>query len=141
MSGGRLAGAVHAESADIAGRVLEHAAERGDNLVLPYVGRSTNRLAEIRNLLQGQGYTVHLELVELPPDEAARRAVQRFYATGRFVDPDYVLNDVGNKPSRAYDILRAEGGFDSYAAYSNAVPEGQPPRFLPERSGPSASSG
>jgi adenylate kinase family enzyme len=136
-AGGRFAGLVHEESDEVIGLVLQRAARAGDNLVIAIVGRTPERALRIRDLLRRYRYEeVHLELVDLPPEEAAKRAVERFQKGKRFVDPDYVLNQVGDNPSRTYEVLREEGGFDSYAAYSNAVPEGQPPAFLADRSDP-----
>lgn len=130
FNGGLGAGMVHAESAAITEDImLLNAVQNGDNIVIPWVGKTPQKLRDALEMLKKVGYEVHLSLNELDPDKAARRAVSRFQSTGRFVDPDYVLS-VGWKPSEVYDILKTEGGFDSYVKYSNDVPYGQPARLI-----------
>ena len=133
FNGGIGAGRVHLESAQITETdIFKRAVLEGDNIVIPWVGKSPEKLRNALEQLKAEGYSVHLSLNELDPDKAARRAIERFKTTGRLVDPEYVL-DVGWKPSEAYDILKTEGGFDSYVKYSNDVPYGQPAKLL-ERS-------
>lgn len=128
------AGAVHLESDGIASLVLQKAIEKGDNLVLPRVGKGLGSMQQLRDLLVGAGYRVHLIDLRLDPAKAAQRAVSRFEETGRFVDPDYVFNIVGNKPTVVNNALKKGGGFESYSAYSNNVERGQRP-ILIERHG------
>lgn len=127
---GKFAGAVHNESNDIKDMVLYRAFKNDDNIVLPVVGRTIESVKGIRDALKANGYNVHLRLVDLPIEKAAERAVKRFEHTGRFVDPDYILNKVGLRPKQNYDILKNEGGFDSYEAYSNDVSKGLPPILM-----------
>lgn len=129
------AGAVHLESDAIASLILERAVEAGDNLVLPRVGKGLRSMESLRDSLVAAGYRVHLIDLRLDPAKAAQRAVSRFEQTGRFVDPDYVVNHVGNKPTAVYDALKKGGGFESYSAYSNDVQFGEKPIVL-EREGP-----
>lgn len=130
FDGGFGAGRVHEESAFIAETLMLRAAvQNGENIVIPWVGKNPQKLRDTLKRLKQNGYSVHLSLNELDPDKAARRAVSRFQNTGRFVDPNYVLS-VGWKPSEVYDILKKEGGFDSYVKYSNDVPYGQPARLV-----------
>ncbi len=130
FDGGFGAGRVHEESAFITEDVtLIASVHNGDNIVIPWVGKNPQKLRNTLEQLKQNGYSVHLSLNELDPDKAARRAVSRFQNTGRFVDPDYVLS-VGWKPSEVYDILKKEGGFDSYVKYSNDVPYGRPATLL-----------
>lgn len=130
---GKDADSVHQESSDIADKAFNRAMARGDNIVYPLVGKNANRIAnDVLAPLRTAGYEVHLHFMELDPQEAARRAVQRWRETGRFVDPDYVINNVGQSPRATYDTLKSR--FDSYEAYSNDVPFGERPRHL-EQSG------
>ena len=134
FEGGRGAGRVHQESAQIAEELLlDRALENGDNVVLPLVGKNSNKIRRLRDVLVDRGYEVHLHLVDLPAEKAAARAVERFEQTGRFVDPHYVLN-IGDSPAKTYDIIKSEGGIASYERFSNDVPRGQAP-ILVERSG------
>lgn len=133
FNGGVGASRVHMESAQISeDMMLNEAVFRGDNIVIPWVGKSPEKLQQALQNLKEAGYSVHLSLNELDPDKAARRAVARFQSTGRLVDPEYIL-DVGWKPSEVYDILKSEGGFDSYVRYSNDVPYGQPAKLIEQR--------
>lgn len=128
---GNGAAAVHQESSDIVnGIVLARAMRAGDNVVLPLVGKTPRNITAIADRLQEQGYRVHALLNDLPPEQAAQRAVTRFEETGRFVDPNYVLNEVGTNPRRSYAALKTHAAVVDYAAYSNDVPKGQPPRLL-----------
>lgn len=130
FNGGLGAGQVHLESAQIAeGIMIRQAIRDGDNIVIPWVGKTPEKLRTALEKLKRAGYTVYLSLNELDPDKAARRAVERFQNTGRLVDPEYVLS-VGWKPSEVYDILKTEGRFDGYVRYSNDVPYGQPAKLI-----------
>ena len=133
-AGGAFAGAVHEESAEIAyERVLPQAMINGDNIILAVIGKNAETVRTYKDVLRAYGYEVHLRLLHLPPLEAARRTVERWRETGRFVDPLYVLKDVGSQPKRVFDTVKVEEGWASYEAWSNEVPKGQPPQLL-ERS-------
>ncbi|WP_114374849.1 hypothetical protein [Elioraea thermophila] len=67
-----------------------------------------------------------LILADLPAEQAAARAIDRFRTTGRFVDPDYVLS-VADGPKRAY--METRGLADEHAHYTTDGPRGSPPRF------------
>lgn len=131
FQGGRNAGAVHEEAAQIADeRVFKRAVLAGDNLVLPRVGKTLKGQIELAETLKAAGYKVHLLYNDLPPEKAAARAAKRFLETGRFVDPHYVLNIVGTKPRETYDALKKHPAIADYAAYSNDVAKGEPAVFL-----------
>lgn len=127
--GGRYAALLHDESDQVAATVVREAVARRENLVLPRIGRTPATMDAIRQALQEAGYQVTLVLVDLPAEEAARRAVERFREAGggRFVDPAYVLHDIGSRPRETYAILKNEGNFDAYEAYSNNVSRREPP--------------
>ena len=126
---GRLASTVHQESSDIAEEVALRAAIAGDNLILPVVGRNPERIAEIARSLRALDYEIHVIFNGLPAEIAAQRSVRRFEQTYRFVDPEYVLT-IGDKPAETYARLKAKGLVDSYAHYSNDVPEGSSPLLV-----------
>lgn len=130
FEGGIGASRVHEESALISeGFVMAQAIENGDNIIVPWVGKTPEKIRRLVQQLREHGYSVELHLNELDADQAARRAVVRFQNTGRLVDPEYVL-DVGWKPSETYDILKQEGIFDGYTKYSNDVEYGEPAKLL-----------
>jgi len=133
---GRYNGAVHQESVAIMERALVEAMEAGDNIVLPVVGKGWKTLAD--NYIaaaRDHGYRINLRLMDLPVEEAARRAVSRVTEQVRrggdvqFVDPGYVL-EIGERPRENYARLVSEGRVDSNEAFSNDVPFGSTPRRL-----------
>ncbi|MGH7576520.1 MAG: zeta toxin family protein [Longimicrobiales bacterium] len=129
---GRGAGAVHRESAHIAEHLLDQAIERGENFVYPRVGGDLDEVAFAIRDLSENGYDVHLILNDLPALEAAKRAYRRFLDTGRYVDFDYILEEVGDRPAQAFQGLKRLPEVTSYRRYSNDVPRGQAPRLLEE---------
>lgn len=135
---GRLASVVHQESSDIADTVVARAARNGENLVLPLIGKNPERIVDLATALRLADYRVYVVLCELPLRAAAQRAVRRFELTGRFVDPDYVLQ-IGDGPATTYARLKAEGLVESYERYSSDVPQGSPPVLVEGR--PQTSSG
>lgn len=127
---GKGADLVHEESSLISKVVLQMALEKDYNIVMSIVGSNIDKLRIIRDQLGELGYDLHLHLLELEPEIATQRAIDRFYADGRFIDPEYILNKIGWSPSINYEILFSEGGFKYYEKYSNNVPKGQNPRFI-----------
>lgn len=130
FNGGRYAGAVHIESDGIAGNVLARATGNGDNIVLPLVGKNQTKIDELGQKLHDMGYTVRLHYVDVPEGQAAQRAVSRFQETGRFVDPDYILNGVDSNPRQAFDALKGKDWVDGYSRLTNDVPRGSKPITL-----------
>ena len=130
---GRGAGIVHEESSMIAEKVLKRSARKGENIILPIVGKDQAKLMRIATKLKKKGYTVNLYLNHVPPETAAQRAVERFTTTGRFVDPAYVLNEVGEKPLENFNQVKSHPIFNYYEHRSNNVARGESPKLI-ERS-------
>lgn len=128
---GLLAAAVHEESSGIAERVVSRALEKGDNIVLPVVGKTESSLQEKIDLLKSEGYTVELHYVDLPVEKAVERGKARFKETGRLVPLDYIRK-VGLKPKENYDKLKVQKGVDHYVEWDNDVAYGRRPRLLEE---------
>ena len=123
--------ATHKESALIAdNKIVSKAIENGDNIVLPRLGKNLKTMQELVSQLKDKGYSVHLHYMDLPSSEAAKRAITRFNETGRFIDPNYVLNTVAEKPKEVYNTLKLEKGVDSYESYTNEVAKGEKPKLL-----------
>jgi gluconate kinase len=131
--GGKGAGVVHEESSIIAHKVRDRAINNGDNIVLPIVGKTEGSITGIRDSLKSKGYDVHLVLVDVNKQEATKRAIDRWKHTGRFVDPNYVYNGVGDRPSKNYDKLKYQ--FTSYSKYNNNVPKGTNPILVDSGTG------
>ena len=79
--------------------------------------------------LRDTDYSVHVVLNSVPLEVAAERAVRRFLETDRFVDPDHVFS-IGTGSAESYARLVEKGLVDSYASYSNDVPQGSSPILL-----------
>lgn len=132
---GKGASLVHEESSIISKVVLSMALEKDYNVVLSIVGSNIEKLRTIRDQLTDLGYDLNLHLLELEPEIAAQRALDRFYIDGRFIDPEYIVNKIGWLPTNNYEKLINEGGFNSYEKFSNNVPKGQNPRFISSHDG------
>jgi len=129
---GLLASAVHEESSDIAGLVMDRALAQGDNVVLPVVGKTLSSLEKKIADLKAKGYRVNLYYVDLPVEKAIERGKGRFQHTGRLVPLDYIRK-VGLKPKENFDKIKtgkAREEVDHYEAWSNDVVRGQRPRLL-----------
>ena len=121
------AGALHAESAAIRLAALEQVIPTGANLVYPTIGHATDTPTLIK-ALQRHGYTVHVHLVDVPPDVAAQRAVERFQkSVGHFVDPAHIFRR-GEDPRRGFAAAADLPGVIAHAPLDNTVPHGTAPR-------------
>ncbi|MBS1702935.1 MAG: zeta toxin family protein [Armatimonadetes bacterium] len=116
---GIYASAVHQESAQIASMVFEKAIDVGDNVVYVAVGKSLPNLRELVSLLKELDYKVELHLVDADPEVCADRAVKRLHSEGRFVDPAYVLYEVGTRPRNNLEILLDENCCDEFEKHTN----------------------
>lgn len=121
---GRGAGAVHQESKVVRDFIISQAMERGDNIVLPVVGGDKAKVTSLLDAFTEAGYNVNVSYVDLPLDKSLERSVDRFYETGRLVDPRYIQT-IGRKPAENYEALRDEQKYTSYTAYDNNVERGQ----------------
>lgn len=125
------AGATHQESALISDiLILEKAIKNGDNIVFPRLGKNVKSMEKLIDEMVASGYSVHIHFMDLPANEATKRVVTRFNETGRFVDPNYVLNVVDGKPKIVYNKIKNRKGVKSYEQFSNDVPKGQQPKFI-----------
>lgn len=118
------ANAVHEESTDLAGLMLQRAVSNDDNVLLPRVGSSSESVLALMTSLKEMGYEVDLVLVLVPPDEAYRRNIRRFIDTGRLVPPAYVRNVVGDNPTSSYNTLKSKA--NRHAKIDNSGPQSSP---------------
>lgn len=109
FDGGIGASAVHGESILITNDILlPHALGSGDNIIWEKMGRDLEILQCDIGKLKDYGYDVHLKLVEVSLTVAIERSIRRFERTGNFIDPAFILFDVGNKPVQNYFKLRGD---------------------------------
>jgi hypothetical protein len=123
------AGLFHRESSDIESTVVANAVSKRMNFIESVIGKNTDRYAQVFKNLKESGYDVELILVDLPPEKAAGRSAERHaLKNGRFVDPNYILGEVGLTPQRTYDKLKSE--VTKYARFQADVPRGQKPYLI-----------
>ncbi len=99
---------VHNESSYISTNVYNRAVKNGDNIVLPLVGRNTQKIKDLIDSLTSKGYSVHLHHVSVSVNTSKERAISRFNKTGRFVDTRYI-EGLGLQPKETYDKLKRYG--------------------------------
>jgi predicted ABC-type ATPase len=132
--GGLGATAVHPESTAIARQVLARAIVNNENVVLPIVGSDVASVRGTIASLRQHGYRIELYFADVPMEEAANRAMARYYETGRLTEPSYILSR-GNMPRETYDILKSEG-VDRHVIVSTNFPRGQSARIVQDSADP-----
>lgn len=124
-----LAKNFHAESDYLQQRIIKNALDNRQNIILPIIGKGTDKLKELISLFKDDKYKIKLINVDLPVLKSADRATERFIEQkGRFVSPKYVIDEVGLKPSKNYDKFKQE--VDSYVRFTNDVQRGQKPILI-----------
>jgi dephospho-CoA kinase len=103
--------ATHEESALMAGAVLDHLMERGENLVIPKVGGKFSGIENTIKALKAKGYTVDVALMDVPPAEAFRRMIGRYINSGRLIPPHY-FDSVSSAPAKVFEELKQKGSQD-----------------------------
>ena len=89
---------VHKASGDVADRALDLAAQRGENIVIPKLGK-TDSVIKTAVELRLAGYDVKLYFNDLPEDTSITRAMARYARTGRFLSLDFlrkINGDISN---------------------------------------------
>ncbi len=107
---------VHEESSDIAARLLEIGRERGMNVVLD--ATMSNAVSAEKKIIpfKQAGYRIEGAFMQMPPYEAAVKAVERgLKADGRFVPPDILLKNTNNEEN----FQKITPLFDKWKMYGN----------------------
>jgi predicted kinase/muramidase (phage lysozyme) len=133
FDGGIGAMAVHEESSALARRLQEAIIDRGTNVILPKVGDNAASIESTIALYRKGGYRVSIVNMAVTPENAYRRMIGRFAATGRLIDPRY-FDAVGDLPTLTYREMKAKGAADGYAEIDNNGGPGQP-RPVTDRAG------
>ena len=126
------AGRVHEESSDLLSKAFVLSLERGDNIVMPIVGKSVDSIEKRVRLAKDPeyGYEVHVRLCDMPPNVAAARNMKRFINRGRFVDLAITSLKALNGPKESFDAIVEKGEIDGYTEVSNNVEKGRNPEFI-----------
>lgn len=121
--------ATHDESAYISDHLMsKKAMSAGDNIVAARLGKNASTMREYMDLAKAKGYEVHLHDMTLPAEKAAARSAARFSETGQFVDPHYILNNVGDKTDFVYNNIKKEA--KTYGQYNADIPRGETPELI-----------
>lgn len=115
---GRGANAVHEESVQIAEVALAGALGDGINVVIPKVGGNDKSIKKLIERLRNYDYEIDVVGMDVKPEVAMSRMIQRFINTGRYVPYNY-LKSVGDKPMSTYNNIKREGLADGYAHIDN----------------------
>lgn len=129
------ANAVHEESSDIGKVVQERLVAAGDNLIIPKVGHNSAGIEKLRASLKANGYDVDLVLMDVTPEVAMGRMLNRFEQTGRLIPPAY-FTEVAPLPKSTFAQAKSEGKYDGFAVVESR--DGVPPRVA-ETSGEKSS--
>jgi predicted kinase len=117
---------VHVESTDIVEKARTDALRRGDNIILPVLGRDKQKLQKFVEQLQAANHEVHLILADIPHEQASHRAVTRWLEVDRLVDPLYIQNEVRDLPQQTYEGLKTHPGLASARRYDLTGPRDTP---------------
>ncbi len=130
---------VHEESAQIVeNRVMPKALRDRHNIIVDGVGASAGKMIRIAKEANEHGYDVHLVHVTIPTEKTVARAWRRFAKSafsndaepGRYVPIDYIAQDVDQKPTKTYELVRDSGHVVSWSSYSNDVQRGEKPVLI-----------
>lgn len=106
---------VHEEAGDIVTQAEHMCIELGLNVIhdgtMRTAASTVRRVREYKNA----GYRVEGFYMFVPPQIAARRALDRFLHKGRYVPVSYTLGSLSNE--RTFDALKSQ--FDKWALYQN----------------------
>jgi len=118
FEGGIGSSAVHEESSMFTDLLEETLRREGVNVVYPKVGAGAASIQRAIAAFKEAGYTVSIVNMEVTPENAYRRMVARFVATGRIILPEYV-DAVGSKPTDTFQEIKTKGGADGFAQIDN----------------------
>lgn len=126
---------VHEESQLISDSVFKESADRHENIVLPKVGSSSEKLInKYISYAKKQGYTVNIHYVELDRNKALGRMLSRFIEDGRFLQPQLIdkYAPIGekNKIEQSYEYLKGSEFITGYSKWNNDVARGDRPVLL-----------
>lgn len=135
---GSGANAVHTESKAITDAMEELMLADGVNIVYPKVGHEAGSITTLGRRFRAQGYTVNFVNLDVPVETAMNRMLGRFGTTGRLIPPSYLLEEVGDNPSRTHNEMERTGEFDGYARLDGLTPYGRTPEVLSQTGNPLA---
>jgi predicted kinase len=97
--------AVHEEGKFLVDRALSMAAEKGDNIVYPIIGKNEDKVMSAINKFNQNDYVVKLVYAKSPTNVARMKNIQRGLVTGRLIPDEYFSQDLDNKIQFVYDVV------------------------------------
>lgn len=98
--------AVHDEGKYLADKTLQIAMGNGDNLVVPIIGKSEDKVMNYVNLFNQNGYTVKLVYAKAPTNKSRMYNIKRSLVTGRLIPDEYFSQDLDSKINFVYDVVK-----------------------------------
>lgn len=98
--------AVHDEGKYLADKTLQIAMGNGDNLVVPIIGQSEDKVMNYVNLFNQNGYTVKLVYAKAPTNKSRMYNIKRSLVTGRLIPDEYFSQDLDSKINFVYDVVK-----------------------------------
>ena len=98
--------AVHDEGKFLADKTLQIAMGNGDNLVVPIIGHSENKVMSYVNTFNQNGYTVKLVYAKAPTNKSRMYNIKRGLVTGRLIPDEYFSQDLDSKINLVYDVVK-----------------------------------
>lgn len=110
--------------------LLEKCLNTGANIVIPKIGHNMNSIKDFCRALTEKHYLVYLVSVDLPRQEATKRAYSRFKKTKRYVPLSLIFDFYADSPSLNYFKLKQSNEkdfiFSGFCQISTNVPMGNP---------------
>lgn len=133
--GGYGAAAVHDESGRIMDAAMDDAKANGDNLILSKTTTDPAKLSRTLMAAQKQGYTCYLHAIDLNPNKAMGRMLERYRTTGRYIPPEIAMEKMGPNDENLILYAFAQVANDKdlcagWTLWSNDVEFGEPSVLL-----------
>jgi len=121
----------HEESSYLFDTITDMARDLRLNIVHDMTLKTTKTALKRAREFKSGGYNIEGYYMFLPPQEAAKRAISRFYTrdkdfSGRFVPPEVVLSNTKNEAT--FDALKEY--FNRWYFYDNQGPRGSKPLLV-----------
>lgn len=140
---GKGADAVHKESKHILNVAIGDTLKAGDNVIVPKLGSPPDQMIDLLTTAKAKGYKCYVHCVDLDPNKALARMIDRYMATGRYVPPKVPYGEIGpngeNRILESFGEVVRSGLVDGYTLWSNDVPFGHPPVLLAHNDAPDRS--
>jgi hypothetical protein len=129
--------AVHADSAEVAKRLLDRGYAEEKPMVYAQLGRVDSSMEQLLVRSKAEGYKTALHIADLPQDVSSRRVFDRSElppdsrGIRQMVDPAFALLVAGRNPIRVFEKMIATPGLvDEYSHYDTNVPLAERARLI-----------